>query len=179
MDSEKFSARRYIPSVTTRVRISECVKCATVEAANASCFRSRPPTPRRRVIQRANECPPRLRAREQHGLAIVTSCDNTIFASPGQRDIRQSTDPDVLDDGPPGIDNVDRAVVACGRHSQENMGEITLTRKRQNIPRRRKADCMDPSASGAGILAAHCVERKFFSPDSRSRPGGNMSVISE
>lgn len=122
MHSEKLGVRRHIPtsSVATRVRISERVKRAAVEAANTSSFCSRPPPTRARVIQRANECPACFRSREHHWLAIVTSRDNAIFASPGERDIRQGTDPDVLDDGPPGIDNADRTVMTCERRSNKN-----------------------------------------------------------
>lgn len=123
--SEKLSARRYVPtsSVSTRIRISERVECATVEPANASSFRSRPTSTSARVIQRSNECPACFRTREHHGLAIVTSCNDAVFASPRKRDIWQCTDPDVLDDRAPGIDNADRAVMAY-RHHYENPRQV-------------------------------------------------------
>ena len=112
--SQKFSIRRHIPasSMATRIRVSERVECAAVEAPNTSNFRTRFASSRR-IVQRPNKSPACLTSRKHHWLAIVSSCNNVLFAGPRERHIRQCTDPDVLHDGAPGIDNADRAVMAC------------------------------------------------------------------
>lgn len=140
VDSQELSARRYVPTprLSTHIRISERVESAAVEPPNASSFRSRPPSTRARAIQRSNKCPARLSSREHHWLAIVTSCHNTVFAGPRECDTRQSTDPDVLDHGAPGIDNADRAVMACRCRSnklQYQGGDNAYSQRLEPLPR--------------------------------------------
>lgn len=115
VDSEKFGVCYHIApsSVAARIRIPERVKCRTVQSANSPTSRSGLGSARGGVVQCANERPACFRTREHHRLAVMTCSYNRAFGSPGECDIRQSTDTDVVYGRASRIDDVDRAVVAC------------------------------------------------------------------